>query len=114
MFATGGADKKIKLFDARTGHIIQSLSGALQTVTSVSFNSTDEMILGSGTDNATRIWSLSTHRLRVILTNNLFLVSTYIIFQHTLTGHIGKVYSAKFTVDSNRVVSTLVEVKLVH
>lgn len=65
MFATGGADKKIKLIDAKSGHTLQSLSGALQTITSVSFNSTDEMILGSCTDNATRIWSLSTHRIRV-------------------------------------------------
>ncbi|CAO0791091.1 unnamed protein product [Mucor circinelloides] len=88
MFATGGADKKIKLFDAKTGNITHSLSGALQTITSVSFNSTDELILGSCTDNATRIWSLATHRLK-----------------HTLTGHIGKVYAAKFTVDSNRVIS---------
>ncbi|KAI8058858.1 WD40-repeat-containing domain protein [Thamnidium elegans] len=88
MIATGGADKKIKLIDAKSGHILQSLSGALQTITSVSFNSTDEMILGSCTDNATRIWSLSTHRIR-----------------HTLTGHIGKVFAAKFTGDSNRVVS---------
>ncbi|KAI9265517.1 autophagy protein 16 [Helicostylum pulchrum] len=88
MFATGGADKKIKLIDAKSGHTLQSLSGALQTITSVSFNSTDDMILGSCTDNATRIWSLGTHRIR-----------------HTLTGHIGKVYAAKFTGDSNRVVS---------
>lgn len=71
MFATGGADKKIKLFDAKTGHALQTLSGALQTITSVSFNSTDEMILGSGTDNATRIWSLSTHRTRVMLFKSL-------------------------------------------
>lgn len=88
MFATGGADKKIKLFDAKTGNITHSLSGALQTITSVSFNSTDELVLGSCTDNATRIWSLATYRLK-----------------HTLTGHIGKVYAAKFTVDSNRVIS---------
>ncbi|KAI7902474.1 WD40-repeat-containing domain protein [Cokeromyces recurvatus] len=88
IFATGGADKKIKLINAKTGHVIQTLSGSLQTITSISFNSTDEMILGSCTDNATRIWSLSTHRLK-----------------HTLTGHIGKVYSAKFTSDSNKVVS---------
>ncbi|RCH84222.1 hypothetical protein CU098_005468, partial [Rhizopus stolonifer] len=88
MFATGSADKKIKLFDAKNGHAIQTLSGALQTITSVSFNASDELVLGSCTDNATRIWSLSTFRLK-----------------HTLTGHIGKVYSAKFTVDSNRVVS---------
>ncbi|KAI8331108.1 WD40-repeat-containing domain protein [Blakeslea trispora] len=88
MFATGGADKKIKLFDAKTGHSIQTLSGALQTITSVCFNVSDELILGSCTDNATRIWSLSTHRL-----------------VHTLTGHIGKVYAAKFTVNSSQVVS---------
>ncbi|OAD05957.1 hypothetical protein MUCCIDRAFT_34464, partial [Mucor lusitanicus CBS 277.49] len=88
MFATGGADKKIKLFDAKTGNITHSLSGALQTITSVQFNSTDELVLGSCTDNATRIWSLATHRLK-----------------HTLTGHIGKVYAAKFTMDSNRVIS---------
>lgn len=67
MFATGGADKKIKLFDAKTGNITHSLSGALQTITSVSFNSTDELVLGSCTDNATRIWSLATHRLKVRL-----------------------------------------------
>lgn len=65
MFATGGADKKIKLLDAKTGNITHSLSGALQTITSVSFNSTDELVLGSCTDNATRIWSLATHRLKV-------------------------------------------------
>ncbi|GAN05835.1 autophagy protein 16 [Mucor ambiguus] len=88
MFATGGADKKIKLFDAKTGNITHTLSGALQTITSVQFNSTDELVLGSCTDNATRIWSLATHRLK-----------------HTLTGHIGKVYAAKFTMDSNRVIS---------
>lgn len=67
MIATGGADKKIKLLDARTGHTLQTLNGALQTITSISFNATDEMVLGSGTDNATRIWSLSTHRLRVLM-----------------------------------------------
>lgn len=67
MFATGGADKKIKLFDAKTGNVSHTLSGALQTITSVSFNSTDEMILGSSTDNATRIWSLKTHRLKVMV-----------------------------------------------
>ncbi|KAI8647022.1 WD40-repeat-containing domain protein [Parasitella parasitica] len=88
MFATGGADKKIKLFDAKTGNNTHSLSGALQTITSIAFNSTDELLLGSCTDNATRIWSLATHRLK-----------------QTLTGHIGKVYAAKFTVDSKRIIS---------
>ncbi|KAG0173902.1 hypothetical protein DFQ30_006733 [Apophysomyces sp. BC1015] len=88
MFATGAADKKIKLYDAKTGHVSQTLSGSLQTITSISFNATDEMVLGSSTDNATRIWNLGTSRIK-----------------HTLTGHIGKVYAAKFAADSNKVVS---------
>ncbi|EIE86546.1 hypothetical protein RO3G_11257 [Rhizopus delemar RA 99-880] len=78
LFATGGADKKIRLFDAKNGHLMRALGGALQTITSVSFNSTDELILGSYTDHDD---------------------------QHTLTGHIGKVYAAKFTGDSTRLVS---------
>ncbi|KAL1934483.1 hypothetical protein VTP01DRAFT_6665 [Rhizomucor pusillus] len=87
-FATGGTDKKIKLFDAETGNPSMILSGALQTITSVSFSSTDDMVLGTSTDNAARIWNLSTGRIR-----------------HTLTGHIGKVFAGKFTNDSKRVVS---------
>ncbi|KAI8987983.1 WD40-repeat-containing domain protein [Mycotypha africana] len=88
IFATGGADKKVRLFDAKTGHSLHSLSGALQTITSIAFNITDDLVLGTCTDNATRLWSLSTHRLK-----------------QTLTGHIGKVYAAKFTADSKKVLS---------
>ncbi|KAI8981030.1 WD40-repeat-containing domain protein [Pilobolus umbonatus] len=88
MIAVGGADKKVKLYDAKTGSALYSLSGAMQTIMSVCFNSTDEMILAACTDNATRIWSLGTHRIR-----------------HTFQGHFGKVYAAKFTADSNRVIS---------
>lgn len=83
MFATGGADKKVKLVDGRTGHTIQSLSGALQTITSVAFNSTDEMVLGSCTDNATRIWSLSTHRLKVSMLNTLFVKKLMNLYFHS-------------------------------
>ncbi|KAI9313093.1 WD40-repeat-containing domain protein [Dichotomocladium elegans] len=88
MFATGGADKKVKIHNVKTGNVTMTLGGSLQTVTSVAFNSTDELVLGTSTDNSTRIWSLATSRTR-----------------HTLTGHIGKVFAAQFTADSKRVVS---------
>ncbi|KAI9015880.1 WD40-repeat-containing domain protein [Phycomyces nitens] len=88
MFATGAADKKIKIYDAKTGRVSQTLGGSLQTITAVDFNATDELVLGASTDCVTRLWQLSTGRIR-----------------HTLTGHIGKVYSARFNADSNRVVS---------
>jgi autophagy-related protein 16 len=65
MFATGGADKKIKLYDPKTGNVTATLRGSLQTITSVSFNATDQLLLGSCTDNATRIWDLTTNRFKV-------------------------------------------------
>lgn len=71
LFATGSADRKIKLYDAKTGNTVQTLSGALQTITSVRFNPTDELILGTSTDNATRVWSLSTNRVKVNCSSGL-------------------------------------------
>ncbi|KAI9255130.1 WD40-repeat-containing domain protein [Phascolomyces articulosus] len=88
MFATGGSDKKLRIYDAKTGNVTMALGGSLQSITSICFNPSDELVLGSSTDNSTRIWQLSTGRIR-----------------HTLTGHIGKVFAAQFTADSKRVVS---------
>ncbi|KAJ3327653.1 hypothetical protein HDU76_011377 [Blyttiomyces sp. JEL0837] len=85
--ATGGNDKKLILFDARSGSVRGTLIGSLQGIMSAAFNADGELVLGTSNDNSAKIWSISTSRLR-----------------HTLTGHIGKVYSAKFT-DSNRVIS---------
>ncbi|CAJ0850109.1 14716_t:CDS:2 [Entrophospora sp. SA101] len=64
------------------------MNGSAQSVTSVSFNDTSEMIVGASNDNSARLWLLRTGRTRL-----------------TLTGHIGKVYSAKFNCDSTRVAS---------
>ncbi|CAJ0906104.1 10688_t:CDS:10 [Entrophospora sp. SA101] len=88
LFATGSADKTIKVYDITTGNVRQTLTGSAQSVTSVSFNDTSEMIVGASNDNSARLWLLRTGRTRL-----------------TLTGHIGKVYSAKFNCDSTRVAS---------
>ncbi|KAG2179850.1 hypothetical protein INT43_003636 [Umbelopsis isabellina] len=88
-FAVGGSDRKVRIYSVRQGGTLtQTLSGSLQTLTSVRFNEGEDLLLGSSMDNSTRIWDLTTGRIR-----------------HTLTGHIGKVCSAEFTSDSNRVVS---------
>nr|CAG8508638.1 5952_t:CDS:10 [Entrophospora candida] len=86
LFATGSADKTIKVYDITTGNVRQTLTGSAQSVTSVSFNDTSEMIVGASNDNSARLWLLRTGRTRL-----------------TLTGHIGKVYSAKFNCDSTRI-----------
>ncbi|KAG0222746.1 hypothetical protein BGX31_008900 [Mortierella sp. GBA43] len=88
LFATGSNDKKIKIWDIKTGGLKATLSGCLQAVMCVSFNASDELLLGASNDNAARLWHLGTGRPR-----------------HTLTGHIGKVYSARFNPDSSKVVS---------
>ncbi|KAF8969538.1 hypothetical protein BGZ46_010659 [Entomortierella lignicola] len=88
IFATGSNDKKIKIWDAKTGTLKSTLTGCLQAVMCVSFNATDELLLGASNDNAARLWNLGTGRPR-----------------HTLTGHIGKVFSARFNPDSSKVVS---------
>ncbi|KAI7879026.1 WD40 repeat-like protein [Lichtheimia hyalospora FSU 10163] len=88
MFAAGGAGKKIRIFDGKTGNPIVSLSGSLGAVTSIAFSATDELVLGASTDRSTRIWDLKTNRSRL-----------------TLTGHVGDVSSAEFTADTKRVVT---------
>ncbi|KAG0369623.1 hypothetical protein BGZ54_009432 [Gamsiella multidivaricata] len=88
MFATGSNDKKIKIWDIKTGSLKSTLTGCLQAVMCVSFNASDELLLGASNDNAARLWHLGTGRPR-----------------HTLTGHIGKVFSARFNPDSSKVVS---------
>ncbi|TPX56786.1 hypothetical protein PhCBS80983_g04292 [Powellomyces hirtus] len=87
LLATGGNDKRVILYDAYTGGMKSTLSGPLQSVMSIAFNSASELVMGTSNDNSAKIWNVSTGRLK-----------------HTLTGHIGKVFAAKFT-DAGRVVS---------
>ncbi|KAG9292434.1 hypothetical protein G9A89_015304 [Geosiphon pyriformis] len=88
LFATGSSDKTIKLFDARTGNLKQTLSGSTLSLMHVSFNSSNDKIVGASNDFTTRLWDLKSGRI-----------------WHTLTGHIGKVYSARFNGDSTKVIT---------
>ncbi|KAI9101200.1 WD40-repeat-containing domain protein [Phlyctochytrium arcticum] len=87
LVATGGNDRKVILYDAKSGSIKSTLSGSLQGIMSLAFNSGSDLVMGTSNDNSAKIWVTGTGRLK-----------------HTLTGHIGKVYTAKFT-DNNCVIS---------
>jgi WD40 repeat protein len=52
---------------SHVGTLSQTLSGSLQTLTSVDFNESEELLLGSSMDNSTRIWDLTSGRIRVML-----------------------------------------------
>ncbi|XP_071055414.1 autophagy-related protein 16-1 isoform X3 [Onthophagus taurus] len=96
ILATGGADRKVKLWDISKGSEGRPgtsecrgvLVGSNAGVMSVDFDSTGTMIIGASNDYASRVWTLSDMRLR-----------------HTLTGHSGKVMAAKFLGEPSKVVT---------
>ncbi|XP_056004694.1 autophagy-related protein 16-1-like [Ostrea edulis] len=90
MFATGGADRKIKLWEVINGKCESKgiLTGSNAGIMALDFDLEENSILGASNDFASRVWSLTDLRVR-----------------HTLTGHSGKVLAAKFLGDSSKVVS---------
>nr|KAF6352934.1 autophagy related 16 like 1 [Pipistrellus kuhlii] len=90
LLATGGMDRRVKLWEA-SGDKCEfkgSLSGSNAGITSIEFDSAGSYLLAASNDFASRIWTVDDYRLR-----------------HTLTGHSGKVLSAKFLLDNARIVS---------
>ncbi|XP_029473283.1 autophagy-related protein 16-1 isoform X6 [Rhinatrema bivittatum] len=90
LLATGGMDRKVKLWEVIGDkcEVKSSLSGSNAGITSIEFDSAGSYLLAASNDFASRIWTVDDYRLR-----------------HTLTGHSGKVLSAKFLLDNARIVS---------
>ncbi|CAN0342646.1 unnamed protein product [Lampetra planeri] len=90
LLVTGGTDRKVKLWDVIAGktECRGTLSGSNAGITSLDFDNTGTYLLASSSDFASRIWTVDDFRLR-----------------HTLTGHSGKVLSAKFMSDFVKIVS---------
>ncbi|XP_062988474.1 autophagy-related protein 16-1 isoform X4 [Elgaria multicarinata webbii] len=90
LLATGGMDRRVKLWEVLGDkcELKASLSGSNAGITSIEFDSAGSYLLAASNDFASRIWTVDDHRLR-----------------HTLTGHSGKVLSAKFLLDNARIVS---------
>uniref|UniRef100_A0A9J8CY52 APG16-like 1 n=1 Tax=Cyprinus carpio carpio TaxID=630221 RepID=A0A9J8CY52_CYPCA len=65
-----------------------ALTGSNAGITSIEFDSAGSYLLAASNDFASRIWTVDDYRLR-----------------HTLTGHSGKVLSARFLLDNARIVS---------
>uniref|UniRef100_A0A3Q2PHT0 ATG16 autophagy related 16-like 1 (S. cerevisiae) n=1 Tax=Fundulus heteroclitus TaxID=8078 RepID=A0A3Q2PHT0_FUNHE len=90
LLATGGMDRRVKLWEVVAGRCEAkgALTGSNAGITSIEFDSTGSYLLAASNDFASRIWTVDDYRLR-----------------HTLTGHSGKVLSARFLLDNARIVS---------
>ncbi|KAG7471048.1 hypothetical protein MATL_G00120380 [Megalops atlanticus] len=90
LVATGGMDRRVKLWEVVSGRCEQkgALTGSNAGITSIEFDSIGSHLLAASNDFASRIWTVDDLRLR-----------------HTLTGHSGKVLSARFLLDNVRIVS---------
>ncbi|KAK3604095.1 hypothetical protein CHS0354_010401, partial [Potamilus streckersoni] len=90
IFATGGADRKIKLWEYSGNYVNNKgiLLGSNAGITSIDIDAEESMLLAASNDFASRVWSLTDQRLR-----------------HTLTGHSAKVLAAKFLGEAGKVVS---------
>ncbi|XP_039750377.1 autophagy-related protein 16-1 isoform X2 [Pararge aegeria] len=91
LVATGGADRKVKLWNVSKIGVIEckgTLVGSNAGVMSVDFDATGAYIVGASNDFASRVWTVSDQRLR-----------------HTLTGHSGKVMAAKFLGEPTKVIT---------
>ncbi|XP_078010760.1 autophagy-related protein 16-1 isoform X4 [Phascolarctos cinereus] len=90
LLATGGMDRRVRLWEVFGDKCEAkgSLSGSNAGITSIEFDSAGSYLLAASNDFASRIWTVDDNRLR-----------------HTLTGHSGKVLSAKFLLDNARIVS---------
>ncbi|XP_029964129.1 autophagy-related protein 16-1 isoform X1 [Salarias fasciatus] len=90
LLATGGMDRRVKLWEVVAGRCEPkgALTGSNAGITSIDFDSAGSYLLAASNDFASRIWTVDDYRLR-----------------HTLTGHSGKVLSARFLLDNARIVS---------
>ncbi|KAF2368202.1 WD40 repeat [Trinorchestia longiramus] len=86
LLATGGEDRKLKLWNVRRDGFSASntLMGSNGGINCIAFSADDSLVMAACTDNAARIWSVSDLRIR-----------------HTFTGHTAKVMACQFTSDAN-------------
>lgn len=88
MFATGGEDYFVTVWDAISYVLKFKLNGCMLSVNCVDFSANDEFLLGASNDRCVKIWSAQNGRM-----------------QHSLNGHTANVRSAQFSGDSKKVFS---------
>lgn len=81
LLATGGMDRRVKLWEVVAGHCEPkgALTGSNAGITSIEFDSAGSYLLAASNDFASRIWTVDDYRLRVSAS------SCHTAASHTLT-----------------------------
>src|SRR5204862_53347 len=83
LLASGSADRTVKLWEPRTGKVLQTLKGQhTDIVRAVAFAPDQKTLASASVDRTVRLWDLATGTTT-----------------HTLTGHTGRVESLEFSPD---------------
>src|SRR5581483_5167952 len=85
---SSSSDQSIKIWDAETGSLLNTLNGHTNTVLSVAFSSDNRKIVSGSRDKSIKIWDADSGSLL-----------------NTLNGHTYSVYSVAFSFDSRKIVS---------
>lgn len=67
VLASGLCDKTVRLWDARTGHLLHTLEGHGDEVRSVAFAPNGAVVASGSSDSSIRFWSTTTYRLLATL-----------------------------------------------
>ena len=85
---SGSEDKTVKIWNAATGQVENTLQGHSDSVRSVAFSSDGSRIVSGSADETVKIWNAATGEV-----------------ENTLQGHSGFVRSVAFSSDGSRIVS---------
>ena len=98
---SGSKDTTLKLWDVRTGEVLQTFSDHTSEIWSVAFSPDDKTVISGSGDNTLKLWDVGTGEVL-----------------HTFSGHAfslfgrGSVFDVTFSPDGKRMVSQGVDTKL--
>jgi len=86
-FASASFDKKVKVWDGRTGAFIATLTGHVSAVYQVAWSTDSRLLISASKDSTAKVWDLKKPKAAL----------------HTLPGHADEVYALDWSPNGNQV-----------